>query len=295
MRRIVPASARRALALAACCLAVVGLALGCMANFAAEPAAAMADDAGLRFQRLERSEPRALSINVLVLDLQDPRYDLAVAVAADPDGDGPAEAELTPPTELAAAHHLIAAMNANAFAAVGEKSHAWYRGMPVDIAGLAALDATNRSAAQQQYPMFWQSADLKLHVGWPDQAQAESARLGVAGFNLLLTDGELKTRPGDALHPRSAIGYDKTGRYLTFVVVDGRQEGFSEGMSTHELALLMQELGCSDAVNLDGGGSSILLMAGADGKLEARNRPSTRAMGVSLHRPVPVMIGVRRR
>jgi len=55
-------------------------------------------------------------------------------------------------------------------------------------------------------------------------------------------------------HPRSAIGWNKT--HLFFVQVDGRQRGLSVGMTFPELTEYMVKLGCEEAMNLDGGGSS---------------------------------------
>jgi exopolysaccharide biosynthesis protein len=56
------------------------------------------------------------------------------------------------------------------------------------------------------------------------------------------------------------------------VVVDGRQPATAVGMSHHELAGLMQRLGCTDALNLDGGGSSTLWYEG-----KVMNQPSDSA------------------
>jgi exopolysaccharide biosynthesis protein len=53
-------------------------------------------------------------------------------------------------------------------------------------------------------------------------------------------------------NPRAAIGYMEPGHYC-FVVVDGRQNGYSMGLSLTELAELMRDLGCVSAYNLDGG------------------------------------------
>lgn len=58
-------------------------------------------------------------------------------------------------------------------------------------------------------------------------------------------------------NPRSAIGYYEPGHYC-FVVVDGRQNGYSKGMSIPELAAVFEELGCKAAYNLDGGGSAVM-------------------------------------
>lgn len=62
-------------------------------------------------------------------------------------------------------------------------------------------------------------------------------------------------------HPRVAIGYAAPGHYI-FVVVDGRDEGYSRGATLSELAAIMQKEGCLTAYNLDGGGSSSMLYAG---------------------------------
>lgn len=58
--------------------------------------------------------------------------------------------------------------------------------------------------------------------------------------------------------PRTAVGITKEGHVL-LVVVDGRQTA-SVGMTLLELALFMQELGAFDAMNLDGGGSSEMVI-----------------------------------
>ena len=57
-------------------------------------------------------------------------------------------------------------------------------------------------------------------------------------------------------HPRTAIGFDQDTTKVYFVVVDGRQQGFSIGMNLYEMADFMKEIGIAHAMNLDGGGSS---------------------------------------
>lgn len=67
--------------------------------------------------------------------------------------------------------------------------------------------------------------------------------------------------------PRSALGIDKTGK-IYLVVIDGRSQE-SSGMTLLELALFMKELGAFEALNLDGGGSSEMIIKG-----EIINKPS---------------------
>jgi large repetitive protein len=88
----------------------------------------------------------------------------------------------------------------------------------------------------------------------------------VGGFPLLVLDGEsvLHRVPriwppfATGRHPRTAVGIRADGTVI-LVVVDGRQEGYSVGMTLEETAALMLELGAIDALNLDGGGSTTLV------------------------------------
>lgn len=80
---------------------------------------------------------------------------------------------------------------------------------------------------------------------------------------LLDENGQVRTRYSmpsavSQTNPRSAIGYYEPGHYC-FVVVDGRQKNYSTGMSIPELAAVFQELGCTKAYNLDGGGSAVMV------------------------------------
>ena len=68
--------------------------------------------------------------------------------------------------------------------------------------------------------------------------------------------------------PRTAVGVIDDN-HLVFVVVDGRQSGYSEGVTLTELAAIMQDLGATTAYNLDGGGSSTMYFDG-----EVVNSPS---------------------
>jgi len=62
-------------------------------------------------------------------------------------------------------------------------------------------------------------------------------------------------------HPRTAAGTRRDGT-IVLVTVDGRQPKISVGMAVDELASLMLELGCTDAINLDGGGSTTMVVRG---------------------------------
>lgn len=69
-------------------------------------------------------------------------------------------------------------------------------------------------------------------------------------------------------HPRTGVGSTPDGRVL-FVTVDGRQPGYSVGMTLERFARLFKDLGATFALNLDGGGSTTLVIKG-----KVKNRPS---------------------
>lgn len=75
--------------------------------------------------------------------------------------------------------------------------------------------------------------------------------------------------------PRTAVAIDKTGDKVAFITVDGRQPGYSTGMSLSEFASYIQSLGYDRALNMDGGGSTTML-AREPGDFTAtiQNKPS---------------------
>lgn len=77
-------------------------------------------------------------------------------------------------------------------------------------------------------------------------------------YGVVLKDGVIHGNR-QSLAPRTAYGYSKDRRYLYLLVVDGRQQHYSEGANCEDLGKMLRLLGASDGVNMDGGGSSALL------------------------------------
>ena len=89
-------------------------------------------------------------------------------------------------------------------------------------------------------------ADLFQGVSWQ----------ALAGKPLLVRHGISIIRQGqETLHPRTAVGVDKAGKRLWLVVIDGRQDYYSEGVTLAELADIFVGLGAETALKLEGGGS----------------------------------------
>ena len=114
----------------------------------------------------------------------------------------------------------------------------------------------------------------------------------VGGGPALLQNGEMKISNNEEMlfagkaisdkHPRTAIGYTKNGK-LIVLVIQGRSES-SGGASLIQEAQILKDLGCWEAMNLDGGGSSCMLVNGKE-----TIKPSDKGG----ERPVPAVFIIR--
>lgn len=105
--------------------------------------------------------------------------------------------------------------------------------------------------------------DLKISTN----PEWENVRHIISGGPYLVKDDEIfidmtaqKLQAIGGRNPRTAIGYTEN-KDLILVTVDGR-EGNSIGMTLRELANFMKDLGCTNAINLDGGGSTVMYVNG---------------------------------
>ena len=120
-------------------------------------------------------------------------------------------------------------------------------------------------------------------------------RTAVGGGPVLIHDGKIRitareeqlspeSNPTGERNPRTAMGYTRDGR-LIILVVQGRTPGVAAGATLQQEAQLLLQLGCYEALNLDGGGSSCLLVNGKE-----TIQPSDREG----QRPVPAVFLIRR-
>ena len=109
----------------------------------------------------------------------------------------------------------------------------------------------------------------------------------VESFSYILVNGSPWIDYSDPLatnaHPRSAVGLSYNGRYMILLTIDGRQTGYSEGATFYEEALWLIRFGAYNGLNLDGGGSTHMLMSDGHGGSITLNSPSeNRAVGSHL-------------
>ncbi len=131
---------------------------------------------------------------------------------------------------------------------------------------------------------FWINSEGAAHISGSDFRVTEEmgVKEAVGGSTILVRNGEVvyPANTSEGTNPRTAVGIKADGT-VVFYEVDGRQAPYSTGMHLYDLALMMKDLGCVDAMNLDGGGSSTFATqregeANDNGRagLTLRNRPS---------------------
>ncbi len=257
---------------------------------------------GVVYERQLRDEPRPLVIHAVRVDLRDP--DIRVLVTpGEPTGGRQLPARTT--TTFLDEFDLQVAMNGGFFSPSFTRSPWDYypkSGDPIDALGQAISNGEPYSSPRRGWPVLCVHAGGNLGIQTdpcpPDAAQ------GIAGNVIFLTDGQpadLRTGryPGARnffqRHPRSAVALDASGETLWLIVVDGRQPGYSEGVTMPELAAIVRDLGATMALNLDGGGSSALARAGIFGAqllnspvhtaIPLRERPVANHIGIYVHGP----------
>jgi hypothetical protein len=121
-------------------------------------------------------------------------------------------------------------------------------------------------------------------------------RTAVGGGPVLIHEGRIRitareeqlypedSDPSGERTPRTAMGYTRDGR-LIILVIEGRAPGVAAGATLQQEARLLLQLGCYEALNLDGGGSSCMLVNGRE-----TIQPSDREG----QRPVPAVFLIRR-
>jgi hypothetical protein len=139
----------------------------------------------------------------------------------------------------------------------------------------------------------WPDLKSQLHGGgrkkikWKMETAIGGGPMLVQMGKTMITNKEERMFVSDeeAKHPRTAMGYTKDGR-LIILAVEGRHPGLAEGMSLAQEAKTLAEIGCWEALNLDGGGSSCLLVNG---------KPTITPSDKEGQRPVPAVFMVKKK
>ncbi len=134
---------------------------------------------------------------------------------------------------------------------------------------------------------------IVTHGGASSSLVKWKMQTAVGGGPVLLQNGEIKitneeelkfvSKAIDDKHPRTAMGYTKDNK-LIILVIQGRFPGIAEGATLTQEAQIFKDLGCWEALNLDGGGSSCMLINGKE---------TIKVSDAAGQRPVPAVFIVR--
>jgi hypothetical protein len=244
---------------------------------------------GVEYQRIVRDSPRKLVIHVVEVRLALGNVRAFVTPPDNPGSDRPLKARTT--SAFLEKHNLQIAVNGDGFEPWWVAGPFYYphAGDPVSTQGFAMSNGEIYSeVSDEKAPMLVLGAGRQVEISYI----TIGAKNVISGSTLLVDDGAIvEDLPGKKLHPRTAVGLNQAGTRLIIVVVDGRQPGYSEGVTLAELAEIMVEQGAYRATDLDGGGSSTLVMADENGEAVLLNSPVHQGIP-GLERPVANHLGI---
>lgn len=247
---------------------------------------------GIEYRREFRRSPRPVMVHTVAIDLTAP----GLKVLVTPGNQQSIESETTARTtsEFLQEFRLQLAVNASFFHPFREVT-AWdyypASGERVGVVGQAIATGVEYSLPLAQWPVLCISAAQQAQISTAVQCPAGTMQ-AVAGNRVIVKDGkaiEAIEAADDRPYARTAVAVDATGQRLWLIVVDAKQWRYSEGVTLAELAEMAIGLGADRALNLDGGGSTTLVMGTAKGvqllnapvhtKIPMRERPVANHLG----------------
>jgi len=161
----------------------------------------------------------------------------------------------------------------------------------------SALQMPNPVIKDSMISLNYKSADYLTSIVSQQRVSSSLSKwkmqTAVGGGPVLIQNGEIKITNNEELkfagkaiedkHPRTAMGYTKYNK-LIILVIEGRNPGKAEGATLTQEAQVFKDLGCWEALNLDGGGSSCMLVNGKE---------TIKVSDATGQRPVPAVFMIR--
>lgn len=245
----------------------------------------------LLYSEVRTNPPQCLF--VAEIDLTTPQLRLHVAPGgADPDGSGPWQTTLMRPTQIAMREKFDLVVNGDFFKICRTNPGA---GTPLPrhevwaaVSGPAVSAGKVWSAGSGIRPALVVDRAGRTRIRPARQPEPDDWEL-LSGNVLLVHDGKIVRHDNPARHPRTAAGLNRPATRMILLVVDGRKPGLATGMSYTELAQELLARGCTEGLNLDGGGSSVLAVREPDqNTFRILNQPSD-----GRERAVANVLGIR--
>ena len=199
---------------------------------------------------------RPLIVHIVKIDLLNPAVSVITSEAAlFKNNRGRLRGETT--RDFALRHNTIVAFNAAPFK-TGSLLFSMYR----TIVGIHITDFRRMSMPHERYGalLFYADKTARIIDAQTEDLLLENVRHAVGGFWTILRNGTVLPQKLHRRDSRTAVGIADNGRTLFVVAVEGENKRKSHGLSFEETARLMQKLGADDALQLDGGSSSSLIL-----------------------------------
>ncbi|WP_009633664.1 phosphodiester glycosidase family protein [Synechocystis sp. PCC 7509] len=219
---------------------------------------------GVTYQRQARSTPRRVMLHIVTVDLTTPNLKFLVTPGT-PRADG---REINARTTTSFVHEfgVNLAVNGSFFLPFYDRTP-WnyypHTGDRVDVLGQAISNGNIYSPSDPIWSVLCIASDNSIHI--QSQKCNEDTIQAVSGNGRLVKDGIPVPPDPNVPHPKfmpcTVVGINQAGDKLMIIVVDGRQPFYSEGLNLAQLTDICIELGIYTGINLDGGGSSTLVMA----------------------------------
>ena len=196
--------------------------------------------------------------NLLIVEVKGEQYKGLLAIVKNPEQVTVAKSKSLGThgnliTKFAEDNHALVAINASGFADEN------FKGNGGNIAGSMVLDGVEYGNPKEHLKFFGFKEDNKLYIQNYNSQEITDYKWAIQFRPALIVDGSKYVQGsfGYGLQPRSAVGQTLNGEFL-MLIVDGRQVGHSIGATVNDLAEIMLRHKAYQAMNLDGGSSSIM-------------------------------------
>jgi hypothetical protein len=222
---------------------------------------------GITYREEVRTDPPQ-HLHIITVDLTNPNIHVKVRPGgSDPKLVEPWVTTLLPVSDIAARDNLVVAVNGSFFTPkdsewiLGRQDY-YFVGNWARPVGWNICDGVLSSARPSlpDWPVLLIDPHNHVSIGTFDRIPSGAGQ-AVAGEFQLVTDGRNTGMFNGTIAPRTAAGYDRDGKTLILFVVDGRRPDYSAGMSPGEVGEEMIRLGAYEAINLDSGGSSTMVVS----------------------------------
>ncbi|GAB4487658.1 MAG: hypothetical protein Fur0016_01370 [Anaerolineales bacterium] len=215
--------------------------------------------------------PRTMIAHIVTVDLTCKNIRVLVTPPEKGDKDTPLRARTT--KQFADEFGVQIAINGDGFTPWWSNSLFDYYpkpGDPVRPLGLAASNGRQYGTYTPKSPVLYINERKEASFG----TSIRKVYTAISGMIWLVRDRQVVEDLNDTRSaPRTAVGLDGPGTRLILIVVDGRQPFYSEGATIAELAELMLFYGGDNAIMLDGGGSSTMVINWPGKGLQVMNSP----------------------